>query len=117
MSNIGTAAGRFIHTNFLARQHIRSTTASARKISLWIVCMGLLLMLCFFMFLWVRLYILEIGYQISSAHAVHEQMLQENRQLKIERASLRDPSRIEEIAKKDLGMVIPDNNQMVVLQW
>ena len=46
-----------------------------------------------------------------------EKYLQENRKLKIERASLASPSRIEKVAKNKLGMINPKNNQMVILKW
>ena len=118
MINSSTAAERFIHTNMLARQHITKTDAgAARGFFVCTVCMILLLMLSFLLFLWVRLYIFDIGYQISSAHAVHEKLVEENAQLRIERASLRVPSRIEHIAQQKLGMVLPRSNQVIVLQW
>ena len=79
--------------------------------------MGLLVLVSFFSFLWVRIYVLEVGYQISHTLEQHEKLFQENRKLRIERASLSDPSRIEEIAKKNLGMVEPNNRQVVVLKW
>ena len=117
MISVGTAAERFIHTNFLARQNVRRSTNGSRKLSFFMICMGLLTMVCFFIFLWVRIYILEIGYQISSTLENHERLFQENRNLRIERASLSAPARIEDIARNKLGMVIPDNTQVVILKW
>jgi cell division protein FtsL len=115
MQSISSAAAKFIHTNFLARQQVRRNNSNARKVSFFVICMGILTMLCFFIFLWVRIYVLEIGYQLSSVHENHERLRQENGKLIIERASLRAPSRIEDIARNKLGMVVPDSSQVVVL--
>jgi len=117
MISVSTAAERFIHTNFLARQNVRRSTNNSRRIPFFVICIGLLTMVCFIIFLWVRIYILETGYQISSALENNERLLQENRNLRIERASLSAPSRIEDIARNKLGMVIPDNSQVVILKW
>lgn len=117
MISISVAAERFIHTNFLARQKVRRSTREARKVSLFIIFMGLSVMTGFFVFLWIRIYTMEIGYQISDALKSHEMLLQENRKLRIERASLSAPSRIEKFARNKLGMRLPDNGQVVILKW
>jgi cell division protein FtsL len=117
MISINTDAERFIHTNFLSRQHVRRYPGYSRKVSLVMIILGLSAMFCFFIFLWIRIYIIEIGYNISEAIASHEVLFQENRKLRIERASLCAPSRIEEIAKNKLGMVAPENSQVVILKW
>jgi cell division protein FtsL len=116
MFSISTAAERFIHTNFLARQKFGRSPNDSRRLSFFMISMGLVIMACFFVFLWVRIYNLEIGYQISSAHKTHERLLQENRQLRIERASLHAPSRIEGIAKNKLGMITPSDSQIFILR-
>ncbi len=117
MVNSSTTSGKFIHTNFLARQHIKGDTKQARKTSFFMVTMGVILMMSFFMFVWTRICVLNTGYQISEAIKIQENYLQENRKLKIERASLTAPSRIEKVAKNKLGMVTPKNNQVIILKW
>ena len=77
--------------------------------------MGLSVLVCFFVFLWVRIYVLEVGYRISGALEDRTALLQENNQLRLERASLSAPARIEDIAKNRLGMVVPKNSQVVIL--
>ena len=108
---------QFIHTNFLARQKVSRAGSGARSFSVLAGSMGLIILACFFAFLWVRIYVLEVGYQISNTLQKHEALQQENRQLRIERASLAAPSRIEAIARNKLGMLVPNSNQVVVLKW
>jgi cell division protein FtsL len=117
MLSVTRAAERFIHTNFLARQKIRRDTDEPAKDFVYMICMGLLIMTAFIMALWVRIYFLEIGYRISSAHRTGEELQQENKKLKIERAALSAPSRLELIASHKLGMHVPRNDQMVILPW
>jgi len=111
------SSGKFIHTNFLARQQVKGNVRQARKTSFLMVTMGVILMLSFFMFVWTRICVLNTGYRISDAIKTQKKYLQENRKLKIERASLTAPSRIEKVAKTKLGMVTPKNNQVVILKW
>ena len=117
MISITTAADRFIHTNFLKPQQISRSAEESRRDFFYMICMGILIMIAFFMFLWVRIYFLEIGYQISSAHKAQEELVQENKKMKVERAALNAPSRLEFIAINKLGMNIPKNTQVVILPW
>jgi cell division protein FtsL len=116
LSNTATS-GKFIHTNFLARQKVKGDDKKARKTSFQMMTMGVILMLSCFMFVWTRICVLDTGYKISEAIKTQGKYLQENRKLKIERASLASPSRIEKVAKNKLGMINPKNNQVVILKW
>ena len=53
------------------------------------------------------------GYQIEEAQKTKEQLSEIGRQLRLERASLRNPQRIDAIARGELGMVIPAPGQLV----
>ena len=116
LSNAATS-GKFIHTNFLARQKVKGADKKIRESSYKMIAMGVILMLSCFMFVSTRICVLNTGYKISEAIKAQEKYLQENRKLKIERASLASPSRIEKFAKNRLGMINPKNNQVVILEW
>jgi cell division protein FtsL len=62
-------------------------------------------------------YIIDIGYRISETVEAGKTLQEENRQLRIARASLIAPARIEDIAKQKLHMVEPDNAQVITLRW
>lgn len=117
MIGVARTAERFIHTNFLARQRIRRDSDSAARDSIYLICMALLVLAAFFFALWIRIYFLEVGYRISDAYRTHEALVQENKKLKLERAALRAPSRIERIATAKLGMTLPRPDQTVTLPW
>lgn len=117
MQNFMDSAEKFIHTNVLARQHVRRDTDVSRMDMACIICMCAVIMLAFFIFLWVRIYSLEIGYRISDDHKVHEELVQENKKLKVERAALKSSSRLETIALNQLGMTLPRKTQVVIVPW
>lgn len=62
---------------------------------------------------WSRIQVTQLGYQISQASHEQEQLFKKNSELKIEEASLKTPSRIEDIAKNRLGLINPEPNQKV----
>ena len=62
---------------------------------------------------WSRARIVEWGLQITETQQQLKEGEQENGRLKLEAASLRTPSRIEGIAKGELGMTLPTDQQVV----
>ncbi len=65
---------------------------------------------------WSRFRLIELNLQIGDAGRQMKELEQEQRRLRLEAESLRTPARIEAIAKKDLGMTIPQNNQVVMVK-
>ena len=57
---------------------------------------------------------LSLGISDSARLAKEEQ--QENQRLRLEVASLKTPSRIERLAKGELGMALPTDQQVVVVK-
>lgn len=80
------------------------------------------LLLAFFIFLavllyvWQRVNVIEMGYRIEALERERKELLQKNKALLIEAASLGSPQRIEEIAISQLGMVRPSPGQMVFIR-
>ncbi len=108
---------RFIHTNILAQQRVEE---KANRRLLHTLIAGSLLtfvIVCFFAFLWIRVNILQTGYQISRSLEEQERMKQENNALRVERSALMTTARIEKIARGELGMVTPQAKQVIVLEW
>jgi cell division protein FtsL len=108
---------RFIHTNILAQQRIAEKTHHRWLHALTIGCLITFVIGCFFAFLWIRVNILQTGYQISRSLAEQERMKQENNALRVERSALMSAARIEKIARGELGMVTPQAKQVIVLEW
>lgn len=66
-----------------------------------------------FVYGWQHYQYRQYGYRIEEAQKQKEQLSEIGRQLRLERASLRSPQRIDSIARRDLGMVVPAPGQLV----
>ncbi len=64
---------------------------------------------------WLRLQVVHLGYVLSTTSKLENQLEQENRELKVELASLTAPDRLSEMARLRLGMMEPQKNQVVIL--
>ncbi len=79
--------------------------------------LGIALLVCSMIFLvWSRFQVTNVGYQISRAKDEQKRLLHVNKELRIEGASLKSPTRIETIATGQLGLTNPEPQQMVHLQ-
>jgi len=67
------------------------------------------------LYTWCRIQYIQIGYEIVEKQKERERLLDLQRKLRIELAHLKSPERIRRIATKQLGLRIPDSNQIVVL--
>lgn len=66
-------------------------------------------------FVWSRLQVVNLEYDISSLEGRLRSMQQESRRLTLEAASLRNPGRIEQVARADLGLRQPTLAQVVIV--
>lgn len=65
--------------------------------------------------LWLRLQVTQMGYVLSTASKLQSRLEQENRELKVELATLTTRNRIEEMARTRLGLTAPQKGQVTVL--
>lgn len=74
-----------------------------------------LLFLFAVLYVWQHFSAIEYGYHIQTARAQIESLAEENRQLTLEQAALRDPQRIDQLAR-NMGMIAPQVGQVVGLE-
>jgi cell division protein FtsL len=79
------------------------------------ICMVLLTIVSVF-HVWSRFKLVDLNLQISEASRTLKETEQEQKRLKLEAASLRTPARIETIAKGELGMALPTEQQVVLVK-
>ena len=65
---------------------------------------------------WSRFKMVDLNLQISDSSRLLKEAEQEQKRLKLEVASLKAPSRIESIAKNELGMALPSQQQVVLVK-
>jgi cell division protein FtsL len=64
---------------------------------------------------WLRLQVVQVGYVLSTTSKLQSRLEQENRELKVELATLLSPERLESLARRRLGMTMPEKGQVIVL--
>ena len=64
---------------------------------------------------WLRLQVVQMGYVLSTTSKLQSRLEQENRELKIEFATLTSPDRLEAQARQRLGLRSPEKGQVIVL--
>lgn len=76
---------------------------------------AVLVVLCLFQ-VWIGLQIDHLGYDLSLARQMELRLEHEQRELEVELATLRDPRRLAEVARRRLGMTDPEKGQVVILR-
>lgn len=79
------------------------------------VCMVLLTVVSVF-HVWSRFRLVELNLQLSEATRQIRDAEQEQKRLKLEVASLKTPARIEAIAKQELNMALPAEQQIIIVK-
>ncbi|HKK01527.1 MAG TPA: cell division protein FtsL [Desulfuromonadales bacterium] len=67
-------------------------------------------------FVWSRIQVINLEYNISSLEEQLRTAQHQSRQLRLEAASLRSPARIEKIARQELGLQLPTPEQIVTVK-
>lgn len=67
-------------------------------------------------YVWARIQVIGLGYEISKALKEESLLLEANRKLRLEIAELKSYGRIEKIAVEQLGMSKPTAEQVVVIR-
>ncbi len=65
---------------------------------------------------WSRVRVVDLGIQITEASKTLRECQQEKNRLRLEVASLKNPARIELVAKEELGMTLPTDQQVIVVK-
>ncbi|MFQ5542529.1 MAG: cell division protein FtsL [Candidatus Binatia bacterium] len=64
---------------------------------------------------WLRLQVFHLGYVLSTTTKLQKQLKQENRELRLELATLTSPEHLEKMARLRLGLREPEKGQVVVV--
>jgi cell division protein FtsL len=67
-------------------------------------------------YVWSRIQVLQLGYEISSALKEEKALTETNKKLRLEIATLKSYSRIEKLAVEELGMTKPKPEQVIVIR-
>lgn len=109
------AQARVDYTKVAAPRPFGATELTAHRVDIFkyvMICMFLFTIVSVF-HVWSRFKLVDLNLQLSEASRLMKESEQEQKRLKLEAASLRTPSRIEAIAKSELGMALPTKQQII----
>lgn len=75
---------------------------------------GAIFFLVFLVYSWQHFHAIEYGYRIEAQRVQRDKLIEENRELNLQEAGLRDPQRIDYLAHK-MGLEAPRAGQLVNL--
>jgi len=109
-------SGKMWGLSLLKRGHGEPARASRSQSSLFpALLLGVGLVALALLHVWLRLQVVHLGYVLSTTSKLQSQLEQENRELKVELATLTSPDRVEAMSRQRLGMVEPEKGQVVIL--
>ena len=100
--------------DYLTWQQVRAPRDTGRTRSLSLA--AILVMAGLFLFFWVRVYVIQVGYELTQTLSQQQHLQHRHDQLRTERAMLVQPQRLETICRQQLHMRHPKNHQIVVLK-
>ena len=97
------------------KQPSRTPKRKSPQHLLALCALGFCLFILGLVHVWLRLQVVHMGYVLSATTKLQGRLEQENRELKVELASLTSPDRLEAMARRRLGLMPPEKGQVIVL--
>ena len=94
----------------------REVDGETRRECFCLLGLGVLVFLFVLIVAWQSFVFVRVGYQLEGVRAQQAALEEWNRQLALERASLADPQRIDTLARRDLGLALPQSQQIIRLE-
>ncbi len=102
-------AGRMREASFPAREMDRSLVFVT-------LVVAAVFLVCALFSVWAHHQVLALGYEISKANQEEQELLQDNKRLRLDVAALRSPGRIDGTALKNLGFANPQKDQLIIVR-
>jgi cell division protein FtsL len=71
---------------------------------------------CALFSVWAHHQVISLGYEISKGNQEEHELLQMNKKLRLDLASLKSPTRIQGTAMRDLGFTNPQKDQLIIVR-
>jgi len=99
-----------IHGNVSVKEKVSAELKYSPFILVTLVLMAVALV-----YVWSHIRMTELEYMVAEEMSIKENLLEEQRKLNVEIATLKSPQRIEAIAKNKLQMSYPTREQVIIL--
>jgi len=80
-----------------------------------VVLVGFLFLVCALVYVWPNVKMVNLAYEFQEQKHLHQELLQENNLLKLERDSLKSLDRIQFLAETQIGMQEPQPGQVITI--
>lgn len=80
------------------------------------IVIGIVFIGCSLFYVWAHHQAISLGYEISRKSQEEQELLKENKKLRLELAALKSPGRIESMALKELGFMNPKQEQLIIVR-
>jgi cell division protein FtsL len=114
MASTASARSRIIEKHDNERAP-RAPRRGRRQNIFSIAALAVVLMALVWLHVWLRLQVVHLGYVLSTTSKLQSRLEQENRELKIELATMTSPERLEGLARRRLNLGQPEKGQVIVL--
>ena len=97
----------------LQKRRVRRKEASLSPLQLLLI---LLLFLELLFLVWTRLETVRLGYEISRLTRIKDQLERENKELRVEMATLSSAPQLEERIRKELSLFPPSKGKVIIVK-
>ena len=97
-------------------QGTKGQSGSKRSILNLFIPPALFLIVSSLFFVWSRIQVIQLGYEISSALKEGRALVETNKKLRVEMAALKSYTRIEKFASEELRMSKPKTDQVIIVR-
>jgi|GEM_PF-256650 len=108
MASFGLATPRYREQQAWVKTERRKS-----KLLVHVIALIFLAFFCSLFYIWSRIQMVNVGYEINRELHLKERLLEENKRLTLETATLKSPVRLEALAKREYGMDLPLKSQIV----
>lgn len=99
------------------REHVKTHAKTFSRANYFtFILMSLIFMCVALIYVWSHIRATELEYRIAEEIGIKETLLEEQRRLKVELATLKSPRRIETIAREKLDMTFPEREQIIIIK-
>ena len=107
---------RIAYSKVAAPRKLEAAIANRWDLFPFIMVVMVLLTLVAIFHVWSRVTVIDLNLQLSESSRVLKEQQQEQNRLTLEVASMKNPARVEALAKGELGMDLPTEQQVVVVR-
>ncbi|MFO1518096.1 MAG: cell division protein FtsL [bacterium] len=102
------SSARFRHTHAVTKvDRVKGVFVS------YLIALILLAFVCSLFYIWSRIQIVNVGYEINRELSAKEKLIEESKRLSLEIATLKSPVRLEALAKNEYQMDLPRKSQVL----